>query len=261
MNERGDEGPGPPASPALFAFFERLPRQGPGSASVTRALYGRLRSQLPATPHAADMGCGSGAAGLVLAEAGARVVGVDVHQPYLDAFAAAAQARGMADRVTTRRASMTESGLAPGSLDLIWSEGAVFTVGYDDALVAFRALLRSGGLVVVSELAWLERPVAGPAFDFWHAAYPPMRTVGGNLAAAEAAGWRFLHAEVLPATAWEHGFYRPMEALIAEIEATGTSEQRTVAAEQRREIEVFRAQGNEYGYVFFVLQSPPRAQR
>ena len=48
----------------LFTFFEAMPRQGPGSEAVTRALFERFQSILPENPVAADMGCGTGAAGL-----------------------------------------------------------------------------------------------------------------------------------------------------------------------------------------------------
>jgi len=243
-------------SPALFAFFERLPRQGPGAVEITRGLYDELRPQLPARPRAADMGCGSGAAGLVLAEAGAQVTGVDVHQPYLDAFADAAAARGVADRVATRRASMTASGLAPGSLDLVWSEGAVFTVGFETALEVFMGLVRPGGFVVVSECVWLQEVVPAEVRRFWAVNYPGMATVGAALRVAERLGYRFVAAKRLANWAWERDFYAPMGELIAEIEAAGPAALRTVAREQRVEIELFRRYGDVFGYVFFVLARP-----
>ena len=72
----GDTNEGPPA--ALFTFFERMPRQGPGSPAVTAGILNRVKHRLPERPVAADMGCGSGAAGIVLAENGIRVCGVAV---------------------------------------------------------------------------------------------------------------------------------------------------------------------------------------
>ncbi|MGB0749835.1 MAG: SAM-dependent methyltransferase, partial [Magnetospiraceae bacterium] len=148
---------------ALFRFFEAMPRQGPGAAAITRALYDRFRPSTRSAPKVADMGCGSGAAGLVLAEAGARVTGVDVHKPFLDSFTERAKRRGLADRVETQCASMIDSGLGDGTQDMIWSEGAVFTVGFDTALAAFHGLLRVGGRVVLSECSWLQDPALAPA--------------------------------------------------------------------------------------------------
>lgn len=247
---------GPPA--ALFTFFERMPRQGPGSVAVTAALLKRIRHRLPAHPVAADMGCGSGAAGLVLAEQGVRVRGVDIHSPFLRAFEKSAAAAGVAERVETLSASMLETGWPDAKLDLVWSEGAVFTVGFDAALAEFARLLKPGGVAVVSEATWFEDPARAPEElrVFWQAGYPDMRTVAGNLAATEAQGWRFLHAERLADEVWESGFYAPMEQVIAEAKGSGDAALQAVAAESETEIALFRRYSAYYGYVTYVLERP-----
>jgi hypothetical protein len=83
-----------------------------------------------------------------------------------------------------------------------------------------------------------------------------MRSVGGALRAAEALGYRFREARVLPRWAWERDFYAPMAGLIHRIETEGPAELRAVAHEQREEIALFRRAGDVFGYVFFVLQKP-----
>lgn len=242
--------------PELFAFFEAMPREGPGSDAVTRALFDRFRPMLPETPLAADMGCGSGAAGLVLADAGATVIGVDVHRPFLETFDRRAAKRGLSARVSTRAASMTESGIAPGSLDLIWSEGAVFTVGFDAALEAFWPLAKPGALIVASDCAWFQEEAPAAARDFWDKAYPGMRTAGGNIRAAERAGYRFVHCETLPAEVWEDEFYRPMEAMMARLHAPLSPAMQAIVREQQEEIAIFRRFNHLFGYVFHVFLRP-----
>lgn len=240
----------------LFTFFEAMPRQGPGSEVVTRALLERFRSMLPENPVAADMGCGTGAAGLVLADAGVTVTGVDIHRPFLETFERHAAEKGLSDRVSTRLAGMTESGIAPASLDLIWSEGAVFTVGFDTALEAFWHLVKPCALLVVSECVWLQEQVPGVLREFWDRAYPGMRTAGGNIREAETAGYRFIHAEVLPSELWEKEFYQPMEALIARQDPDMSSGMRAIVNETQDEIALFRQFNHLYGYVFHVFQRP-----
>ncbi|MCP5367222.1 MAG: methyltransferase domain-containing protein [Hyphomicrobiales bacterium] len=255
MNEMTDHFP-----PALFTFFEAMPRQGPGDDAVTAALFDRVRPLLPGPGEraidAADMGCGSGAAALVLARKGARVTAVDPHGPFLDALAAAARKRRLGQRIATRRASMIDPGLEPESLDLVWSEGAVFTVGFDAALAEFRRLLRPGGVAVVSECSWLRRDPPEAAADFWADAYPGMRTVGGNLLACEAQGFRFLHAQVLPPEAWERNFHRPAEAVAERLRPGADPDMAAMIDEQTAEIALFRAHHEAYGYVFYVVQKP-----
>lgn len=249
----GDPVGAPP--PAIFRFFERTPRQGPGDAALTRRLLDHVRRRIATRGalSAADMGCGSGAAGLVLAEAGADVMGVDIHQPYLDAFAAAAAARGLEGRVRTRRASMLDSGLPPGGLDLIWSEGAVFAVGVDAALRAFHALLRPGGVVVFSDAMWLVADPPAPLRAFWAREYPAMRDVAGGLGAAAAAGYRFILAETLPEAVWETSFFGPIEAALAAL-GPDDAEERAVGEGELAFRDLMRAHPGSCGYVFLALQ-------
>ena len=240
----------------LFTFFEAMPRQGPGSEFVTLTLFERFRSMLTDIPLAADMGCGTGAAGLVLADAGATVTGVDIHRPFLEAFERHAAERGLSGRVSTRLAGMTESGIAPASLDLIWSEGAVFTVGFDTALEAFWHLAKPGALVVVSDCVWLQEQVPEVPRKFWDRAYPGMRTAGGNIREAETAGYRFIHAEVLPSEIWEMEFYQPMEAMIARQDPDISSGMQAIIKEEQDQISLFRQFNHLYGYVFHVFLRP-----
>ena len=226
---------------AFFRFFEAMPREGPGSDETTRELLQAVRPRLPREPVAADMGAGSGAATLVLAEEGGQVTAVDVWRPFLGQLEERARARECSERVATVEASMLESGLSPASLDLIWSEGSVFTVGFDKALARFAELLKPGGCLVVSECTWLVDAPPEPARAFWREGYPAMRSVAGNLEAALQAGWRFLEARTLANQVWEENFYGPKEGLVPRLE--GGLDMQPVIEECLQEIEVFRSWG------------------
>ncbi len=239
---------------ALFEFFEAMPRQGPGSARTTAALYDRIMALLPAKPKAADMGCGNGAAGLVLLEKGAKVIGVDVHPPFLESFQATARKKGFAENLETLTVGMTETGLPDASLDLIWSEGAVYIVGFDTALAEFRRLLKPGGIAVISECTWLKEGAPKDPADFWAENYPGMRSEAENREAIEASGWECLHTETLPSNIWEENFYGPMEKMNKTIDRAATPDLAAVADEQTAEINLFRRYNDFYGYVFYVVR-------
>ena len=46
-----------------------------------------------------------------------------------------------------------------GSFDIIWSEGAIFVIGFEKGLREWRRLLTPDGYVAVSELSWLQSDV------------------------------------------------------------------------------------------------------
>ena len=111
-------------------IFEALPRQGPGDrASTERAL--RLLPPLTPATRVLDVGCGSGAQTLDLARATeARIVAVDNHPPFVARLERRAAELGLGARITAEVGDMHDLPFADGSFDVIWSEGAIFVIGF-----------------------------------------------------------------------------------------------------------------------------------
>src|ERR687897_1879588 len=107
--------------------------------------------ELPAAPRALDLGCGSGRGALVLAETlSTKVVAVDNHQPFLDQLQATAIERGLEHLIEPRCADMRTPGAPAGSVDLLWSEGAIYLLGFEPGLRLWPPLLAPGGCLAVS---------------------------------------------------------------------------------------------------------------
>lgn len=241
----------PPA--ALFRLFAAMPRQGPGDDAITTALFERYA--IPGG-RVLDLGCGTGASALALARAGARVTGVDIHPPFLDALAAQAAAEGLGSRVETRCADMLKTGFADNAFDVVWSEGAAYAVGFDAALSEALRLARPGGLIAMSDCVWFRPDPVDAVRAHWAAGYPGMRSPGTTLEAASSLGLHFLHAEKVPFRIWETGFYAPLEAAMARCAGDDDPEMQAVIAEQRAEIALHREHRDVFGYVHFVWETP-----
>jgi len=69
-------------------------------------------------------------------------------------------------------------------------------------------------------------------------------------------GYRFLAAQALPQAAWWTSYYDPMKERLDRIAPTVDSDSlmAKVIADARREADLFRRYGHEYGYAFFALQ-------
>ena len=239
---------------ALFRLFEGLPRQGPGSDACTREALRRLGAPR-AAPRVLDLGCGSGRSALVLAEAlRTRVVAVDIHQPVLDQLRATARERGLEDLIEIRCADMAAPGVTAGSVDLLWSEGAIYLLGFEAGLRLWRPLLAPGGYLAVSECSWLTTEPPSEAAGFFDAGYPGMGTLGQNLERASAAGFAGIDHFTLPPSAWWDEYYVPLEERIARLAPDADPELADAIAETRREIDLFRRCGASYGYVFYLLR-------
>jgi SAM-dependent methyltransferase len=181
---------------------------------------------------------------------------VDLIGTLLKQLQARAAEMGLDRRVRTCRCDMSALPFADGSFDLIWSEGAVYIMGFDEALVRWRPLLKPRGYLVLSELSWF-RPDAPPELrEFWELNFPAMRSVEENLAAARDLGWTPVGRFHLPVSAWTEGYYGPLTARIPVFRrAHGDDpDARAVADMTEHEISLMSRYGDYCGYEFYVLR-------
>jgi len=235
----------------LIELHRGLPREGPGDAAFARELLHSL-PPLPAQPRIADLGCGSGAGALLLAEHfGVPVRAVDTAAVLLDQLRERAASRGLAHLITPVLADIGALDWPPASLDLLWSEGAAYSLGFEQALTRWRPLLAAGGVAVVSEMTWFTETPPAAARDFWATAYPTLGTETENLRRVQRAGFRLIDVRRLPAACWWTSYYGPLRARIAQLSPGAVDP--AVLRETAEEMALFEAYCDAYGYVFYVL--------
>lgn len=232
-------------------------RQGPGGDDQTRlavTLSGLAdRSNL----RIADVGCGTGASTLVLARAlDAEVVAVDLLPAFLAKLERAAEAAGLADRVTPCAGSMEALPFADRELDAIWAEGAIYTMGFAAGVAAWRRFLKPGGILAVSEITWLtdRRPAALQAH--WDGEYPEIDTASAKLRVLEGTGFSPIGYFVLPEACWLDAYYRPMQARFeAFLAAHGHSDAaRAIVAAEEAEIALYQENSAYFGYGYYIAR-------
>jgi SAM-dependent methyltransferase len=185
-----------------------------------------------------------------------RVVAIDNHGPFLAELKERAIREGLGDLVEPRIGDMRNLQLEAESVDLLWSEGAIYIIGFEQGLSTWRTMIRPEGVIAVTEAAWLRSGAPEELCRFWKDAYPAMVSQEENLRKAEGCGYRVLQHFSLPSEVWWANYYAPLGDRLAEFRARYSDDEEALAVldEEAREIDLFRKYHEYYGYVFYVLK-------
>ena len=247
---------GPRFWEVFFEVYENLPRQGPGNrvcAAKALNLCGEMRD----SPAILDLGCGVGGQTLLLAElTSGSIVALDNHAPSIERLQRTIAVRGLSQRVKALVGDMADPKQPPESFDLIWSEGALYSIGLRTALRVCYELLKPGGYLAFTDAIWRKEnppPAIKASFDF---DYPSMGGLQDDLKAIRDTGFELVGHFSLPDEAWWDDFYTPMEARIAELRAkyTGDLEASTILDQLAEEPKTHRLYSDFHAYEFFVAR-------
>jgi trans-aconitate methyltransferase len=234
----------------LFGGMEKL---GPGSNVHTLKVLRLLPKQ---RFHViVDAGCGAGRQTLVLAkELGTLVHAVDSYEPFVNDLMRRAREAGIEHLVRAHCMDMKDIPSVLQHIDLLWSEGAAYNIGFPNALATWAPAMSKDGFAVVSELSWLREQVPNAVREFFLAGYPEMKSTQQNLAVAENVGYRVLTTYTLPKEAWVDGYYDVLGPRAKALVDHPDPSVREFAVETIKEIDIFNRSEDSYGYVFYVLQ-------
>ena len=235
-------------------YFSGIERQGPGSPEATIKALSFI-DNLTNESKIADIGCGTGGQTMVLAQnAPGRITGIDLFPKFIDLFNASARKLNLQERVEGVVGSMDKLPFQDEELDLIWSEGAIYNIGFERGLNEWKRFLKKGGYIAVSESSWFTEERPEEISRFWQDAYPEIDTIPKKVAQMQKAGYVPVAAFILPENCWTVNYYEPQDALQeAYLERyKGNKAAEDLVAFQKYEAELYRKYKEYYGYVFYI---------
>jgi len=231
------------------------PRQGPGGEEEVRAALRLARLDRSRPLKIADIGCGTGASTIQLAtELDTHITAVDIFPEFLDDLTRRAKEHGVADRITTLPRSMEDLPFSDGEFDVIWSEGAIYNMGFEAGISAWRRFLKPGGKLIVSEITWLRAERPAEIESFWKSEYPEIALASAKIGLLEQNGYCFEGYFVLPEYCWMEQYCRPLRnGFDAFLERQGHSDAaREIVEEHRAEIALYERYSDFFGYGMYV---------
>jgi len=242
----------------ICEYYSHFERQGPGSPEMTlRALS--FIDNLKADSKILDIGCGTGGQTMVLAQNTiCSITGLDLFPEFIDIFNKNAKKLNVHNRVKGITGSMDNIPFDSEEFDLIWSEGSIYNIGFENGINQWKRFLKPGAYLAVSEASWftLNRP---PEIEqFWNDAYPEIDTIPNKLNIMLKAGYIPIATFILPESCWTDNFFIPQVSFqdIFLKKYPGEKIVEEFIANQKHEAELYNKYKEYYGYVFYIGKKP-----
>lgn len=241
----------------MVDFYLHIPRQGPGSAKETiKALdYTGLRSLK--NLKIADIGCGTGAQTMTLAQnLDGDITAVDLFPEFLNILNENARKAGFQNRITTDIQSMDNLPYEKDSFDLIWSEGAVYIMGFEQGLISWKPLIRKGGYLVVSEISWFTESRPEELERFWENAYAEIDTIKNKEKLIKKHEYDLISSFKIPEYCWIDNYYDPIQNHLPTYIEKYPHEKaaKDLVEELETEILIYEKYKKYFGYAFYIVR-------
>ena len=103
-------------------------------------------------PHILDIGCGTGVPTIELATiSDGHVIGIDIDVTSLNLLQRKIRETGLNNRVSVIKDSILTMDFPEESFDIIWSEGSIFVIGFENGIRMWRRFLKPNGFLVIHD--------------------------------------------------------------------------------------------------------------
>jgi ubiquinone/menaquinone biosynthesis C-methylase UbiE len=240
----------------FYELFEALPRGGPGDNISTRKAF-RAITNVPEQPLILDIGCGPGEQTIALAKLSkGSIIALDNHQPFLNTLIKKAREEALLDQIVAKNMSMLEMDFDENTFDIIWSEGALYFMGFQNGLRRCHQLLKSDGFLAVTEIVYLKDNPPAPLIQYFENEYPDILAVKNKIELIQNEKFHLISHFTLPESSWLDHFYLPMEEELSRLSKKyqGNETALGIFEAMKNEIDLYKEYSDFYGYEFFVMQ-------
>ena len=240
----------------FYDIYKELPRGGPGDNQSTRLAYSKLRD-LPLKPKILDIGSGPGMQTIELAKLSkGSIVALDNYQPFLDKLMMNAKKEGVDEYITPLLLSMFDMNFKEATFDIIWSEGALYFIGFLNGLKKCHRFLTPNGYLAVTEAVYLKPNPPQPVIDFWKDEYPDIKNIDNTIELIKRADFELISHFTIPNSSWMDNFYDPMKDRLVELKKKYSQNKDALRVFKTAELEIgiFKKYSDYFGYEFFIMK-------
>ncbi|HKK61922.1 MAG TPA: class I SAM-dependent methyltransferase [Bacteroidales bacterium] len=232
-------------------------RQGPGSENDTLRAFDLMNLPANQKLKVADIGCGSGGQTISLAKTlNGEITAVDLFPAFLDELNEKSHQLGLTDKIVTLEKSMDDLPFKKNEFDLIWSEGAIYNIGFKNGLKEWKEYLKDGGYLAVSEITWITQSRPKEIEEFWKAEYPEIDTAANKIKQLENNGYTLVGYFYLSQDSWIENYYKPLQSRFESFLKRNINSElaRKVVEDNQAEIDLYQKFKDYYSYGFYIAR-------
>lgn len=237
----------------IISLHTKLHRQGPGSDEETLKAIQITGLNASTALNILDLGCGTGAQTKVLSNnLNGNIIALDLFQPFLDEL----EDRIKNPNVRAFQGSMEDLTFEKESFDLIWSEGAIYNMGFENGLKYLHPFLLKDGIIALSEITWLTYERPAEIETYWNHEYPEIDTAKGKIKTINESGYQLIDHFILSEESWLNNYYGPLEEELHRIEMEDSldDELKEIVQSYQNEIDLYKRFKEYFGYGFYLAK-------
>ncbi len=241
----------------LIDLHKRAKRQGPGGDAETSKAIDLAMLDPSAPLKITDIGCGTGSSAMLLARSlNAQITAVDFLPDFVEVLKANAESEGLSKKIDPLVCSMDNLQFDNEEYDVIWSEGAIYNMGFENGINDWKRFLKPGGLLVVSEITWTTNDRPFEIQKHWEAEYPEISTASSKISILENSGYSPIAYFVLPERCWIDNYYRPLQDSFAEFLARNPNNEnaKAIVEAEKKEIALYEKFKKHYSYGVYIAR-------
>jgi SAM-dependent methyltransferase len=248
----------------IIDLHKNTERQGPGSEQDTLRALDFMNLPKDGNLQIADIGCGSGGPTLTLAKnVSGHITAIDLFPDFLAELHKKAQKLGLTEKITRLEKSMDDLPFDQETFDIIWSEGAIYNIGFANGIQQWKDYLKTGGYLAVSEITWISNSRPKELEEFWLREYPEIDTASQKIRTLEENGYTLVGYFYLSQDSWIKNYYQALEARFkAFLERNGNTElAKQVVKKYQEEIQLYQTYKDYYSYGFYIARKSSNLKR
>ncbi len=241
----------------LVDLHKRAKRQGPGGDVETRKAIDIAMLDPSAPLKVADIGCGTGASTIQLARLlNAKITAIDFLPEFIEVLKGNAENEGLSKKINPLVCPMENLQFDDEEYDVIWSEGAIYNIGFEKGINDWRRFLKPGGLLVVSEITWTTSDRPSEIQKYWEAEYPEIDTASSKINILEKNGYSPVAYFVFPEHCWLENYYRPLQNSFAEfiVRNANNENAQAIVETEKKEISLYEKFKRHYSYGVYIAR-------